>query len=108
MAASFGGGTARRVIAEARNISRLEHEADKLQDQCAKVAFDAANELSPASLFMWSKVVKKIGNIANHAENVGDQFRLFVAAWAPSLRSRLRLSLLNAGAGSGLLDSYDT
>lgn len=80
MAASFGGKTAERVIAEVRNISRLEHEADKLQDQCAKVVFDVENELSPVSVFMWSKVVKKIGAMANHAENVGDQFRLFVAA----------------------------
>lgn len=80
MAASFGGRTARRVIDGVRNIGRLEHEADKLQDQCAKVVFDLENELSPVSIFMWSKVVKKIGNMANHAENVGDQFRLFVAA----------------------------
>jgi uncharacterized protein Yka (UPF0111/DUF47 family) len=29
---------------------------------------------------MWTKLLNKIGDIANHAENVGDQFRLFVAA----------------------------
>jgi len=41
---------------------------------------DADNERSPVSIFMWSKVVKKIGNMANHAENVGDPFKFFVAA----------------------------
>jgi uncharacterized protein Yka (UPF0111/DUF47 family) len=30
-------------------------------------------------VFMWTKVLNKIGDMANHAENVGDQFRLFVA-----------------------------
>lgn len=79
MAASFSGRAAEGVIAEVRNIARLEHEADELQDQCAKVIFDTENEVSPVSIFIWSKVLKKIGDMANHAKKVGDQFRLFVA-----------------------------
>lgn len=80
MAASFRGAAAERVIAEIRNIRRLEHEADKLQDQCAKALFDGEDDLSAVSILMWSKILKKIGSMANHAENVGDQFRLFVAS----------------------------
>ncbi len=60
-------------------ISAREHEADKLQDQCAKALFAAEDQMQPVAVFMWTKVLNKIGDVANHAENVGDQFRLFLA-----------------------------
>ena len=80
MRAGFSGKAATNAIAKANEIGRLEHEADKCQDCCAKVLFRAEDELSPVAIFMWTKVLNKIGDMANHAENVGDQFRLFVAA----------------------------
>ncbi|MEM8610048.1 MAG: TIGR00153 family protein [Myxococcota bacterium] len=80
MAAGFAGSAAETALAKADEIGRLEHEADKLQDRCAKVLFKSEDELSPVAIFMWTKLLNKIGDIANHAENVGDQFRLFVAA----------------------------
>jgi hypothetical protein len=80
MAAGFTGATAEAAVAKADLIGELEHEADKLQDQCAKVLFRVEDQLSPVAIFMWTKLLNKIGDIANHAENVGDQFRLFVAA----------------------------
>jgi hypothetical protein len=78
--ASFSGKAAERVISQVKEIGRLEHLADKRQDQCAKILFRSEDELSPVAIFMWTKLLNKIGDIANHAENVGDQFRLFVAA----------------------------
>ena len=78
--AGFSGKAAEAAMAKADEIGQLEHEADKLQDSCAKALFRAEDTISPVSIFMWTKVLNKIGNIANHAENVGDQFRLFVAA----------------------------
>lgn len=80
MSAGFGGTAAATALAKANEIGRLEHEADKLQDRCAKVLFKSEDELSPVAIFMWTKLLNKIGDIANHAENIGDQFRLFVAA----------------------------
>jgi predicted phosphate transport protein (TIGR00153 family) len=80
LGSSFAGKAAQAAMAKADEIGRLEHEADKLQDQCAKALFRAEDTLSPVSIFMWTKVLNKIGSIANHAENIGDQFRLFVAA----------------------------
>ena len=77
--ASFSGNIADEAIELIDELGRREHEADKLQDQCAKALFRAEEELAPVALFMWTKVLNKIGDIANHAENVGDQFRLFVA-----------------------------
>ena len=80
MGAGFAGKSAEIAMAKAQEIGRLEHQADKIQDRCAKALFRAEDSMSPVSIFMWTKVLNKIGSIANHAENVGDQFRLFVAA----------------------------
>ncbi len=80
MGAGFAGKSAEIAMAKADEIGRLEHQADKLQDRCAKALFRAEDTISPVSIFMWTKVLNKIGSIANHAENIGDQFRLFVAA----------------------------
>jgi hypothetical protein len=80
MGAGFAGKAAEAALAKADEIGRLEHEADKLQDGCAKALFRAEGEIPPVGIFMWTKLLNKIGDIANHAENVGDQFRLFVAA----------------------------
>lgn len=75
----FGGRPAEYAIAQAAIVGRAEHEADKIQDQCAKILFREEDSMPPAALFMWTKVLNKIGDVANHAENIGDQFRLFVA-----------------------------
>ena len=75
----FGGPAAEDALALVEELGRREHEADKLQDQCAKSLFAAEDTMSPVALFMWTKVLNKLGDMANHAENVGDQFRLLVA-----------------------------
>ncbi len=76
---SFAGPTADEALRLVDELGRREHEADKLQDQCAKALFRAEDSMPPVAVFMWTKVLNKIGDMANHAENVGDQFRLFVA-----------------------------
>lgn len=75
----FSGRPAENVLAEASALNRKEHEADKLQDQCARLLFKSEDQMSAVAIFMWTKVLNKIGDMANHAENIGDQFRLFVA-----------------------------
>ena len=75
----FSGRAAEAALSQAVTLGRTEHDADKHQDQCAKILFDSEDKMSPVELFMWTKVLNKIGDIANHAEKVGDQFRLFVA-----------------------------
>ncbi len=75
----FGGRAVKRAKAHIDELHRQEHEADKLQDQLAKILFQMESELSPVAILMWMKILNKLGDIANHAENVGDQFRLFIA-----------------------------
>ncbi|MEM6960319.1 MAG: TIGR00153 family protein, partial [Myxococcota bacterium] len=76
---SFGGRPANEARAIIEELGRKEHKADKLQDQCAKILFSLEHELPPVGVFMWTKILNKIGDMANHSERVGDQFRLFLA-----------------------------
>ena len=77
--ASFGGPEADRVIEMVDALHLAEHEADKLQDQIAKLVFQHEDDMKPVAVFMWSKIFNKLGDLANHAENVGDRIRLFVS-----------------------------
>ncbi|MEM6958095.1 MAG: TIGR00153 family protein [Myxococcota bacterium] len=77
--AGFRGKAAAETLEFIDLVSAREHDADKLQDQCAKALFRAEEEMAPVAVFMWTKVLNKIGDMANHAENIGDQFRLFAA-----------------------------
>lgn len=79
LSSGFGGASAERTRTLIRDLGQQEHEADKVQDQIAKVLFSLEGELSPVAIFMWTKVLNKLGDMANHAENVGDRVRLFLA-----------------------------
>ena len=76
---AFRGKPVDEARAAIQEIAEKEHEADKVQDQLTKILFKLEGSLSPVSIFMWMKVLNEIGDMANHAENVGDQFRLFIA-----------------------------
>jgi len=77
--ASFGGPEADRVMKMVSELNLAEHMADKVQDQIAKALFAHEDTMKPVAVFMWSKIFNKIGDLANHAENVGDRIRLFIA-----------------------------
>ncbi len=80
LSSGFRGAPADRARAIMTEIGNKEHEADKLQDQLAKVLFQLEAELSPVAVMMWMKILEELGDMANRAENVGDQFRLFLAS----------------------------
>lgn len=79
LATGFRGKPAKQAEALISQVAEKEHEADKVQDQLARLLFELENELSPVAVFMWMKIIKEMGDMANHAENVGDTFRLFLA-----------------------------
>lgn len=79
LAAGFGGKPVEQAREVIKEIARKEHESDKIQDQLAKMVFQLEDELPPVAVFMWLKVLNEIGDMANHSENVADQFRLFIA-----------------------------
>jgi predicted phosphate transport protein (TIGR00153 family) len=77
--AGFSGNAARNVQALVKEINLKEHEADRTQEHLAGLLFEQEENLTPAEILLWSKVLNKIGDMADHAENVGDHFRLFLA-----------------------------
>ena len=79
VAAGFSGRAAQQARDAISAVSQAEHAADKRQDQAAKLLFTLEDQISAVSLFMWTKVLQILGSIANHAENVGDRVRLFLA-----------------------------
>ncbi len=60
-----------------KEVHHKEWEADQVERRLASDLFN--NDLDPVSLFHLLKVVDLVGNIANHAENVGDRVRAMLA-----------------------------
>ena len=75
---AFAGPTVETQQARIKALSEAEHQVDKVQDQIAKRLF-ADDSLPAAELVLWTRFLKALGDMANRAENVGDQMRLFLA-----------------------------
>jgi len=60
-----------------KEVHHKEWEADQVERRLARDLFNY--KMDPVSLFHLLKVVDLIGNIANHAENVGDRVRAMMA-----------------------------
>lgn len=76
----FNGKEAEKIIHMIDELGRLEHEADIVQDDLARRLFSIEDKIKPGSLFIWNKIFNKVGDIANHAEKMGNRLRLFFAS----------------------------
>lgn len=77
--AGFSGPDADEVIRRIDHVDRLEHEADKAQDQFGKRLFEMEDQFSPAAIIMWIKIIEHVGKIANCAERMMSHIRLMLA-----------------------------
>ena len=60
-----------------RNIRNQEHEADIIEDDIKKKAFDM--KINPVQLYFTVHLAEIIGTIADHAENAGDMMRAMIS-----------------------------
>jgi len=60
-----------------RNLSRQEHEADKVEDMIKEKVLNM--KIDPVTVFHLFRLAIIIGSIADHAENAGDMMRAMVA-----------------------------
>lgn len=60
-----------------RNVRRLEHEADKLEDTLKAKLFNM--DLDAVSIYHLIRLVEIVGSVADHAENAGDMMRAMLA-----------------------------
>lgn len=77
--AGFSGPDAEEVLERIDQIDRLEHLADKAQDQLGKKFFQQENEFTPASIVMWVKIIDKVATISDAAERMMSHIRLMLA-----------------------------
>jgi uncharacterized protein len=77
--AGFSGPDAEEVLSRIDHIDRLEHEADKAQDQLGKKLFEHEADFSAAAIVMWIKIIDKVAKISDCAERMMNHIRLMLA-----------------------------
>lgn len=77
--ASFKGKGVQRVIQLIEEVSHGEYEADCIQTDVSRLLYDHESEVDPISVYFIMKLFRLLGEIANHAENTGDNLRMMLA-----------------------------
>ncbi len=75
----FRGREADRVEHMIEELGGLESETDRLQSELVRELFRLEETLSPVSVMLWYQMIDWIGNLADHAEKVGNRIRLLIA-----------------------------
>ena len=71
------GAIARFELIE--EVSHGEYEADCLQTDVSRLLYDHETEVDPISVYFIMKLFRLLGELANHAENTGDNLRMMLA-----------------------------
>lgn len=79
LAASFRGPSADAVLAMVDELNHIETDADRQAMELLRALFEAEDTLKPLAVVFWYRLIRMIGDIADHAENVGDRLRLLLA-----------------------------
>lgn len=75
----FRGAEIERCHEIIGEISGIESETDDLGLRMLGLLFDHEQDMSALRLVFWQRVIQRIGQAADHAENVGDRLRLLIA-----------------------------
>jgi len=75
----FGGREAERVSAMIARVDELESESDARGLELVEQLFAHEEEMVPLDVVFWYKLIDLIGEVADHAESVGDRLRLLIA-----------------------------
>jgi len=76
---SFTGKERNKVKGYIKKIHKYEHEADLIEYEVSKKLFNIGDEMDPVSIIHMLKVIDRMGQIANKAENAGDKIRAMLA-----------------------------
>jgi predicted phosphate transport protein (TIGR00153 family) len=75
----FGEREVARVEEMLEQLGRMESETDELGKSLVRELFEMEDELGVSTVF-WYQLINWIGNIADHAERVGNRLRLLIAS----------------------------
>lgn len=74
-ASAFGGHEAVNVLKMVDDLGLAEWESDKFQYKLSKKLFEIEEQESPVAIFIWTRIIITIGQIANHSEKLGKMIR---------------------------------
>jgi uncharacterized protein len=77
--ASFAGPEVEKMMAQVREISRLEWAADRAQADAGSTLFAHETEIDPVSVILWLRIFRTLSSVADHAENTADLLRVMLA-----------------------------
>lgn len=75
MEVSFTGPTSENVLKIADEIGQMEWESDKKSRELVKKIINMEDQLDPLTIVFLMKIIEVLGNLANYAENCGDNLR---------------------------------
>jgi hypothetical protein len=75
----FRGRTAEKVEALAEALNTAEDETDDLERLLSRQLFEIESELDPVTVMFWYRIIEWVGDLADHAEKVGNNIRLIIA-----------------------------
>ncbi len=75
----FRGREADRVEHMVDELGTLESETDRIGSDLVQELFRLEESLSPVSVMLWYQIISWVGNLADHAEKVGNRTRLLIA-----------------------------
>ncbi len=76
----FRGREASRVEEMINQLGSIEGETDRLESSLIQELFRIEDSLPPVTVMLWYDLIGRIGNLADHAEKVGNRVRLFIAS----------------------------
>jgi len=75
----FRGREASRVEQMIERLGSLESETDRFEATLCRQLFELEESLSPVDVMLWYQLIGWIGDVADHAEKVGNRLRLLIA-----------------------------
>ncbi len=75
----FRGKLVDKVEEKVNAINVAEDQADRLEREVSRVLFSLEDRLDPLSVIFWYRILEWIGDLADYAEKVGNNFRLIIA-----------------------------
>jgi len=75
----FGGKEAESVHEMIDKLHGLENATDTLGMELTRALFSVEEEMNPVSVVFWHRLIEWIGDVADHAESVGNRIRLLIA-----------------------------
>jgi predicted phosphate transport protein (TIGR00153 family) len=76
----FRGRQVDKVESMLDELGNIEGETDQLGLELTRTLFQHEEQMSPVSVMLWYRLIEWIGDLADHAEKVGNRLRLLIAS----------------------------